>query len=95
MARQLAEPVADSAATLIPELLRITVNGSWGGTMTLRIDGEDMKDSFTANFTESGQSFSGQTSTSGLVGSVSGTMNGYNIGFTSTFSILREAAYAT
>ena len=86
LTKRLVGPVEDSTKTLVPELLRIGISGSWAGRLTVYFEGEEETVSLSANFTESGLSFSGQMTLADMVGSVIGTINGYNTSFTYTHS---------
>lgn len=85
--KRLVEPVKEAAPAIIPQLLMITVEGSWGGTLHFISEGNDNPLSFTAKFTESssGLTFSGEIQTGGSTDAykrdVSGTINGYIISF--------------
>lgn len=81
--RGMLKPVKEAAPTIIPELLRITVGGSWGGKLYSKSEGKAEEISFTAKFTESGLSLSGKIEFggSGYFRDVSGAICGYIISF--------------
>ena len=82
--RGMLKPVKEAAPTIISELLKITVTGSWSGNIHIKIEGEEEEQySLTANFTESGLSLSGKIGIngSGNVYDVSGAICGYSISF--------------
>jgi len=81
-AEKLVEPVAESAETIIPELLKVTAEGSWSGKYAFKLEGQQYEYPFMANFTESGLSLSGKIGSDGKNWQdVSGTICGYLIDF--------------
>lgn len=75
----LENPVKEAAPAIIPELLRITVEGSWVG----KICSPTGQSSFKANFTESGLSITGKIEIGGkgYWRDVSGALCGYLVSF--------------